>query len=517
MISDFFVREKQSWATGVFGLLSSTASERREACFIEDLHGTGLSYGEVEDRARRFAAYLRDRGIGRGDRVAIHVRNRAEVAIALFGTALVGGIFCVLNSKLRPRGLAAILEQAEPSLVVLDTTTASNFQEVMAMAEGAHQIPSVIVGEDSWREAMDHEPWQNDWPGCDVDAACLVFTSGSTGVPRGVTLSHDNITFVVAAIQARLGYRPEDVIGVFLPLAFDYGLYQIFIAAIAGSGLYIGDPDQVGPRLPRLLREQGVSVLPGVPSVFAALLTLARRSPLELPSLRAVTNTGERLPVAVIEKLKELFPSLEIFPMYGLTECKRVSILRSDELATHLDTVGRALDGTEVYTVDVEGRRLSPGETGELVVRGRHVALGYWRAPEETARRFRKRAPESAVELFTGDSCAVDADGYIRFVSRDGDWIKHRGHRIGPAEIEAEACRLVGVANAALLQRESDDTLHLFVEAAEGVLTEGDLLRALDAVLEPAKVPDVIHILASMPKSMNGKIDRKTLAAQLVD
>src|SRR5690606_4526098 len=145
-------------------------------------------------------------------------------------TALAGGVFTVLNAKLRAKGLASILAQAEPAVVVVDETTAMNLEGIDL---GGARV--LVIGEDSWTSAFAGEPWPGDWEGCDVDAACLVFTSGSTGTPRGVTLSHDNLAYVVGAIQDRLGYRPGDVVGGFLPLAFDYGLYQIFLAARAGA------------------------------------------------------------------------------------------------------------------------------------------------------------------------------------------------------------------------------------------------------------------------------------------
>lgn len=495
---------------GVSGLLSGASVVHPDAVFLEDRFGTVLDYRQAEEAARRFAGHLIESGFSRGDRVAIHTSNRAEVAVAIFGTALAGGIFTVLNAKLRPKGLATILSQAEPSVIVVDPATAPNLDET-----GPGNARVLQVGGNSWEEALGAGPFEGEWTGCDLDAACLVFTSGSTGTPRGVTLSHDNLTFVVGAIQERLGYRPGDVIGGFLPLGFDYGLYQIFLAAQAGAKLYLGDPEQVGPRLPQVLRQAGVTVLPGVPSVYAALIAMGRRGPLNLPKLRAVTNTGERLPSAHITELRCLFPGLEVYVMYGLTECKRVSILLPSELESRPDTVGRALSGTEVYAADAEGNRLPPGETGELVVRGRHVALGYWRAPLETERRFRKRTPESAVELFTGDSGSVDAEGFIRFSARSDDWIKHRGHRISPLEVETEACQVAGVVESALLQRESDDTLHLYATVSDPGLSPGDIVRALAGVLEPAKVPDQVVILTEMPKSINGKIDRKALAAAL--
>lgn len=500
------------------GLLVAAAQAQPEACFLADRFGRALSYGQAEAESRSFAAWLLEAGVKRGDRVAIYVQNRVELATALFAVAMVGGIYVVLNAKLRPKGLAGILAQAEPAAILVDEVTAANLDEIDLGSIRVVRLGDGAAGEGpatSWADATGLPPFEGEWTGCDVDAASLVFTSGSTGTPRGVTLSHDNVTYAVGAIQERLGYRPGDVVGGFLPLAFDYGLYQIFLAAQSGATLYLGDPEQVGPRLPRVLREAGVSVLPGVPSVYAALIALGRRGPLDLPKLRAITNTGERLPLAYIEEMRTLFPGLEVFVMYGLTECKRVSILLPSEFEAHSDTVGRPLAGTEVYAVDGDGNRLPPGEIGELVVRGRHVALGYWRAPEETARRFRKRAPENAIELFTGDSGSVDAEGFIRFSARSDDWIKHRGHRLSPLEVETEACQISGLVEAALLQRENDDTLHLFVTVSDAAVEATTVQRALALVLEPAKVPDRVVVLTKMPKSLNGKIDRKALAALL--
>lgn len=508
----------QCWnpGTGVSGLLEHAAHVSPNAPYLEDRYGTAYSYAETRDQVLRLAGFLRAAGVERGDRVAIHMGNRVEIAIALYATAYLGAIYVVLNSKLKPKGLSKIINQAEPKAIVLDESTFENLED-------PETIPIRLVisesspesGWKSWTDALQSGGQVVPWPGFDVDPACLVFTSGSTGEPRGVTLSHDNICYAVGAIQDRLGYRTDDTIGCFLPMAFDYGLYQIFLAAQAGAKLFIGDPDQVGPRLPSIMKAAEISVLPGVPSVYAALITLFRRRPFEIPTMRAITNTGERLPLSYIEEMQKMFEGLEVFVMYGLTECKRVSILLPSEFSTHKDTVGRPLAGTEVYAVDSNGTKLAPGDVGELVVRGRHVAHGYWRAPGETAKRFRKQAPEAAVELFTGDSGSVDADGFITFSVRSDDLLKHRGNRMSPLEIENETCTIEGVIEASVLKRDSDDTLHLFVTVSDSALKAEDILAALGETLEPAKVPEFVVILDEMPKSMNGKIDRKELACSL--
>ncbi|MEM9280440.1 MAG: class I adenylate-forming enzyme family protein [Verrucomicrobiota bacterium] len=501
-----------SETAGLFGILEETAQRLPEAIFLRE-GDRELTYAEVSLASRRLAGWLQAQGVKRGDRVAICCRNRSEIAVAIFGTALLGAIFVVLNSSLKPHGLGKILRQTNPAAMIADEQTQALFED-----QNGTTVRLLVTEQDCnsgwilWSDAMAHEALlANSWPGVDVDPVSLIFTSGSTGDPRGVTLSHQNICFVTAAIQKRLDYRAEDTVGCFLPLAFDYGLYQIFLAARGGAALMIGDPSQVGPRLPSILERSGVTVLPGVPTVYACLIAIHERRPFELPNLRAITNTGERLLLSTIAQMEQIVPGLDVFPMYGLTECKRVSILLPDEFKLRPESVGRPLDGTEVYAVDEHGRRLAPGETGELVVIGRHVAHGYWRAPEETEARFQKIAPENPVELFTGDRGSVDEEGYIYFAARADDLIKHRGNRISPAEIEIEATDLRGVIQACVAKRKVDDTLHLFVTVSDSRLEAHGILRDLEQKLEVFKVPDEVHFLPELPKSMNGKVDRKAL------
>ncbi|MFT5468507.1 MAG: amino acid adenylation domain-containing protein [Verrucomicrobiales bacterium] len=470
-----------------------------------------VTYAEARESAERLASWLVEHGVERGDRVAILMRNRPELAIALFAVSMTGAAYVVMNSNLRPAGARKILDQSEPKVVISDLECAKIVDEIGWRGQQLLCEDGAREGWKNWAEIQNADRFQGPWPGIDEDAAALVFTSGSTGMPRGVTLSHHNILFVTAAIQERLRYRETDTIGCFLPLSFDYGLYQILLAAQVGACLHIGDPAQVGPRLPKILADAKITILPGVPTIYAALIALARRRPFELPNLRAITNTGERLPPAYIEQMQTMFDGLQVYVMFGLTECKRVSILLPDEMSAKGDSVGRPLAGTEVYAVDDVGRKLPAGEAGELVVRGRHIAHGYWRAPEETAVRFRKREPGASVELFTGDTGSVDAEGFIYFASRADDLIKHRGNRISPLEIENEACAIDGVVESGAFKRAADDTLHLFVTLSDSALTKEAILSALNASLEPAKVPEFVHIEVELPKSINGKIDRKNL------
>jgi acyl-CoA synthetase (AMP-forming)/AMP-acid ligase II len=333
-------------------------------------------------------------------------------------------------------------------------------------------------------------------------------------MPRGVMLSHANVDFVTRAILARLQYRETDRIGVFLPLSFDYGFYQIFYALMSGAALFIGRSEMAGPELPRILARHEITVLPGVPTLFAGLIKMQSWRPVALPHLRMLSNTGDHLPLPHIRQLQQLFPQARVFPMYGLTECKRVSILLPEEIDAHENSVGRALDGTEVWTESPDGERLLPGEVGEFIVSGPHVGLGYWRAPEETAKRYRTLLDGRRL-LVTGDYGAVDAEGFLHFQARSDFMIKHKGHRMSPVEIEEAACRVHGVTAAGCIKDEAQNQLCLFIASTGGPLEDAEILTALAQHLERAKLPDRLIHLPDLPRTANQKVDRKALRALL--
>jgi acyl-CoA synthetase (AMP-forming)/AMP-acid ligase II len=225
-----------------------------------------------------------------------------------------------------------------------------------------------------------------------------------------------------------------------------------------------------------------------------------------------VTNTGERLPSITIDRLRALFPQLDVFVMYGLTECKRVSILLPGELEARAGSVGRPLDGTTVEVVGKDGSVAPDGTLGELVVRGPHVTMGYWRNPEETARRFVTAADGTRL-LFTGDICSRSADGYIYFEGRRDAQAKHRGFRISLREIESAALAVSGTTSAAVIASSDTDELHLFLTRQSSALNESIVLRKLRERLEPYKIPDQIHLVASLPTTPYGKVDQQKLCA----
>ena len=466
--------------------------------FLDD--GTAsLCYAAAAEHSADLAGWLHELGLRAGDRLLVAAPNRLELPLLAFAALRLGVIFSLLPAQLQPAGLVKILDQCIPSLLLLDATTAA----LATAAEGRCPVMSIESAGTGPVPAAGK-------PGADAPAF-LVFTSGSTGTPRGVILTHGNVAFVTPAIQARLQYRDQDRIAVLLPLAFDYALYQLFLASLTGACVVLGRPEQVGPGLPQWLEQRQVSVLPGVPTLFTALLRLLEHRPRPLPDLRLLTNTGDRLPPAQIDRLIERLPQARVFPMYGLTECKRVSILLPGERAARPDSVGRALDGTRVFAADAEGRPLPPGECGEIAVQGPHLSPGYWGAPEETASRF--RGIDGVRTLFTGDRGRVDAEGFLSFEARADFLIKHRGTRLNPAEVEEAALTLPGVTAAGCAKDESRDLLHLFLTPGGTAPEPAAVLAGLTAVLERAKLPDRVHVLPELPRTANQKLDRKALHA----
>lgn len=484
-------------------LLDRTAARVPAKTALITDEGT-LSYAELVEQSRRLASWMVQSGVQRGDRVALLLPNGSPVVTALLAASRIGAVFFVINPGIKPYHLRHILEDAAPALII---TTAQQSAQ--------HDLEStsrVLTLEGDWTAALHSDPWMGAYPGISSDLVCLIYTSGSTGKPKAVMSSHRNIVFAAAAIQQCIQVRESDVVGNFLPLSFDVGLYQIFLSVQIGATLALGHDAHVGPMLLRKLHQWQVTGLPGVPSLILNLLRLAQRSKDGLPTLRFITNTGAHLPHSYIADLRALLPGCQVFVMFGLTECKRVSILPPADYERKSQSVGLPLPDTECLIVDAQGQPLPPGEIGELVVRGPHVMLGYWRAPELTARRYRRWGPGSEVALFSGDACSLDQDGYLYFHGRSDDIYKQGGYRVSALEIEAATCDIPGVRQAALLPPQGQLGAILFVASHQPAET---IAAALRERLEDYKLPAQIIPLDALPLTPNGKLDKAQLRASM--
>jgi acyl-CoA ligase (AMP-forming) (exosortase A-associated) len=347
--------------------------------------------------------------------------------------------------------------------------------------------------------------------------AALLYTSGSTGRPKGVMLSHANLWLGAASVAHYLRLTPQDrVLGV-LPLSFDYGQNQLLSSWAAGASVvpieYLTARDVI-----RSVEAHGITTLAGVPPLWVQLVEAAW-PPAAALSLRRLTNSGGRLPVSIVRRMREMFPAAEIYLMYGLTEAFRSTYLEPALLDEHPDSIGSAIPFAEVMTSRPDGNLCAPGEEGELVHAGPLVAKGYWNDPERTAQRF-KPAPQGAryggTAVWSGDRVRQDGEGLFYFVGREDSMIKTSGNRVSPTEVE-EAAVASGAATEAVALGVPDDRLGeaiaLVVRGRREAEAElrGFLRRELPNFMQPT------HILwrDELPRSPNGKLDRERIKAEL--
>jgi acyl-CoA synthetase (AMP-forming)/AMP-acid ligase II len=266
------------------------------------------------------------------------------------------------------------------------------------------------------------------------------------------------------------------------------------------------------------LRAERATGFPLVPTMAAMIIQMRDLKPGSLPDLRYITNTAAALPPAHIERLQELFPGVRLYSMYGLTECKRCTWLPPAELKRRPGSVGIAIPGTEAYVVDEAGNRAAPGIAGELVIRGPHVMKGYWRDQAATDKALKPGPYPWEKVLHTGDLFRTDEEGFLYFVGRKDDIIKSRGEKVSPKEVENVLYALPGVREAAVVGV-PDPILGMAIKAVVAVepgaaLTREDVLRHCARHLEDFMTPKLVEFRDALPKSENGKIDRRGIAAE---
>jgi len=482
-------------------LLTQAATRYGDAPGFTDEEGTSLTWREMDRRADAFAAALRRQGGRPGERVLLVCRNDLAAVAALFGTLRAGLVAVPLDPE-TPQG------------------------RLRFVAENCRPVAACVIGaENDWKHPLglpriDPAPPVEDAPAPIREAlnpealALLVYTSGSTSHPKAVMAPHGAVLFAARAINGVLGNTRRDVILDVLPFAFDYGLYQIFLATEAGARLVLVPANLGVLALPELLARHQVTGLPATPTLLALLMRSRLLKRMALPTLRYVTSTGDVLPPTRLRGLQGLLPGVAIHPMYGLTECKRVSILPGGACKDFEGSVGLPLPGTSVEIVDEAGRSVSPGTVGELLVRGPHVMAGYWNDPEATARTF-ALAPDGTRQLLTGDRFHQDTHGYLYFHGRSQDFVKSGGYRLGLREIEAALAEVPGVAEVAVIGR-PHDLLGTEVVALVVCIGKAEaVLAACRQNLPPPHGPRRYEAKTELPRTVHGKCDRARLLALL--
>ena len=484
--------------------------------------GRRLTYSQLDAAANRVASGFRSLGVARHDRVAIHLENGVEAVVSILGALRAGAAFVPINPTTKGQKLGYLLRDSGAALLVSDRRASATVAEAIAPANDSLRV--VLTGSD--RRSDDEAPPFSfvrfhelehsnapiqDTDRIDLDLAALIYTSGSTGRPKGVMMTHANIAAATTSINSYLGNRNTDVILDALPLSFDYGLYQLFLAMQSGAKVLIERSFAFPTVMLELMARERVTALPIVPMI-AALLLKHDLASYDLASLRYLTNTGAVLPPAHIEALRQRLPHARIYSMYGLTECKRVSFLAPEDLDARPTSVGKPMSNVEVFVVDEHGQRSRTG-VGELVVRGPNVMQGYWNDRDATDRVLRPGQFPGERMLHTGDLFRIDDDGYMYFQSRTDDVIKCRGQKVSPREVENVLHSVPGVCEAVVVGVADalvGEALQAYVTLAPAAaVSEQDILGFCARHLEDYLVPRSVAVVASLPHTSSGKLARR--------
>lgn len=485
-----------------------------------------MTYGDFAAAAASLSETVKLAGVAKGDRVLVFMDNRAEAAIAIYGALAAGAVFSPINPSTKADKLAYLFENCEPAAVLTEARLFPVVAEAMTRSgrkplvwSTADRAGNCPAGARSLEEAVGGPATVcSDQEGESGDLAMLVYTSGSTGRSKGVMMTHGNINAAAASITTYLENRSDDIILSVLPLAFDYGLYQLLMSVRLGATLVLERSFAFPQAIFDKARAEKVTGLPLVPTMAALILRMPSLEPNFLPSVRYLTNTAAALPVEHIAALRRLFPEARLYSMYGLTECKRCTYLPPSELDHRPGSVGIAIPGTEAFVLDDDGGRLPAGAIGELYIRGPHVMQGYWRNPEATAERLKPDPETGGRMLATGDLFRTDEDGFLYFVGRKDDILKSRGEKVAPKEVEAVLHAHADVVEAVVFGV-PDPILGqaiaaLVVPRREGV-SERELIGHCARHLEDFMVPKFIKFRANLPKTDTGKVSRQLAAGQM--
>lgn len=469
-----------------------------------------LSYAMLERATGRLAAWLERQGWAGGSRIAAWLPKASLAAVLPLAVARAGHVYVPVNPLLKRQQVAHILQDAEASLLIAP-------QSRHALLDG-NDLPSacaLIAAEDI--DAILGDDALDPLPPSDASGGTvceILYTSGSTGKPKGVVLTHANLMLGAQAVASYLAVAPTDRTLCVLPFSFDYGQNQLFSTWMAGGAACPLDY-LMAREVPRAVERLRITTLAGVPPLWAQLVE-TDWSDSARSSLRRLTNSGGALNRALGARLRALFPAADIYAMYGLTEAFRSTYLPPDLLASHPDSMGRAIPHAEVLVVRPDGSLTRDDEPGELVHCGPLVAQGYWRDPQRTAERFRPAPPSSqwgGIAVWSGDTVKRDGDGLLYFVGRDDAMIKSAGNRISPTEVEEAATACDGIAEAVALgvpDERLGQAIVLLVRAHDDVAV-GRLAEALRRDLPNFMQPRTIVRRDTLPRNPNGKIDRVAL------
>lgn len=493
-------------------LVTARHNPRRDAIVDGDRR---IDYAELAARVKGFAGFLHAQGLGAGERIAIVLPNSLEAVVACYGSWLAGCVAVPLNAQARGRELGAWLRHAGPKLLVHE---AGNIEIDVALSGAGVAPQRVVVGAGeapaggiNWQDAIESAPVASA-AHIFQPVATILYTSGTTGAPKGVTLTHANVVANTDAIIEYLELTCEDSAVSVLPFYYSYGA-SVLHTHLAVGGRLVLQPNLVFPDVVvDVMARERVTGFPGVASTFSLLLDRVALAGHDLSSLRYLTQAGGAMAPTLIKRLRDAIPHARLFVMYGQTEATaRLAWLPPERLDDKPGSAGKAIRGVGIEVRDNAGARVPAGTPGEVWVRGPNVMAGYWNDPAATALVLRDGW------LRTGDMGHLDADGYLYLDGRRSDMIKTGAHRVHPLDVEEVLFELPGVIDAAVVGVDEPtlgQVVKAFIVAGGDPPLDADVVRAhCRKRLAVYKVPRHVEFMATLPRTASGKVRRVLLTA----
>ncbi|MDD2743706.1 MAG: acyl-CoA ligase (AMP-forming), exosortase A system-associated [Rhodocyclaceae bacterium] len=499
-------------------VINSAQSTPEAEALTHDL--THFTYLQLASQITCFAGAVHNLGLALGERVAVYLEKRFENVIACFGTSAAGCIFVPINPLLKPDQVAYILRDCGVRLLITSQDRRNQLAGSLTKCPDLQHVICVDSASGDWEHFL-KQPENEPPRQIDSDPVAIFYTSGSTGAPKGVVLSHRNMVAGAKSVASYLDNTASDTLLALLPLSFDAGFSQLTTAFLVGARVVL--LNYLLPRdVVKVIEREKITGLTAVPPLYIQLAQLTW-APSITRHLRYFANTGGRMPRDTLLALRQHLPETQPFLMYGLTEAFRSSYLPPAEVDRRPDSIGKAIPNVELLVLRADGSHCAANEPGELVHRGPLVSMGYWNKPEATAERFKALPsrvsglvlPEIAV--FSGDNVRMDEEGYLYFIGRSDEMIKTSGYRVSPSEVEeilyatqmVSECIAFGVANERLGQ-----SIQVIATHPQDTLPDiARLLAECRSRMPAYMVPAGIELRsAPLPRNPNGKIDRKLLS-----
>ena len=505
---------------GSFHAMFADAAARAPAAEALVFEGRRWTYAQCDAEAARLAAGLAAQGLQPGERVVMFIDNRPEFVFVLLALQRLGAIAVPVGVREQRPGLAYILRQCGAAAVVIDAELADRLPDP---AEAPDLQLRIAVGDATGcvalRELMAEAPAA--LPAAPVqpaesDTAVILYTSGTTGHPKGAMLTHGNIVHSVLHYQACMKLGAGDRSALVVPASHVTGLVAIIASMLHVGGAVVIVPAFKAEPFIALMAAERISHTMMVPAIYNLCLLHPRFATADLSAWRIGSYGGAPMPVATIDALTTRLPGITLLNAYGATETTSpATMMPMGATRSHADTVGVALPAASILVMDDNGRELPPGETGELWIAGPMVVPGYWANPAATAASF------TAGYWHSGDLGAVDADGFVRVFDRQKDMLNRGGYKIYSVEVENVLMAWPGMVEAAIVGQPCPvlgERVHAFVHLAPlapgvGARADTAALRAFCAArLADYKVPEsVTWCDAPLPRNANGKLMKRLL------